>query len=256
MIIDSFDPNSKQLINPKDAISSKTKQVASYYEINTIIMVFSSQLIDELKERKIIEIIDENLCFGSAAYKSPIYRIVGTKIGVFLSGIGTMMSVGMIEELHAAFNTKNFIVFGSCGALVDIPEGRLIVPNYAYRDEGTSYHYAEASDYIKIRNTNKLSKLFDELKVEYVVGKTWTTDGFYRETENNRDKRIKEGCICVEMECSALQAVCNFRGLELYQFIYAADSLNGTWSRRILGNLEIDVRLAYFKLAEKIAERI
>lgn len=58
------------------------------------------------------------------------------------------------------------------------------------------------------------------------------------------------------MECSALQAVCNFRGLELYQFIYAADSLNGTWSRRILGNLEIDARLAYFKLAEEIAERI
>ena len=58
------------------------------------------------------------------------------------------------------------------------------------------------------------------------------------------------------MECSALQAVCDFRGLELYQFVYAADSLSGNWTRRILGNLEMDARTAYFVLAEKIAERI
>ena len=62
--------------------------------------------------------------------------------------------------------------------------------------------------------------------------------------------------ICVDMECSAFQAVCDFRGLELYQFVYTADSLNGSWSRRILGHLEMDARLAYFVLAEKIAERI
>ena len=104
-----------------------------------------------------------------------------------------------------------------------------------------------------IRNADRLMEIFDELGVEYIAGKTWTTDAFYRETEAARDKRISEGCVCVEMECSALQAVCDFRGLELYQFVYAADSLNDKWARRILGNLEMDSRMAYFVLAEKIA---
>ena len=96
----------------------------------------------------------------------------------------------------------------------------------------------------------------DELGVEYVVGKTWTTDAFYRETEENRNKRVAQGCICVEMECSRLQAVCDFYCLELYQFVYAADSLDTTWCRRILGNMEMDARLKYFYVAWEIAKRV
>ena len=256
MITDSFDRYSRQLIEPKDAVNTEVFEAAQKYRIDTFILIFSCRLVEELVTQQIIEVLDEKIRFGSAAMKSPVYRIKGTNIGVLLTGIGAMMSAGMVEELSGAFRCRNFIVFGSCGALIDIPEGKLIVPDEAYRDEGISYHYAEAADYIKIRNAGKLTKILDELNVDYIVGKTWTTDAFYRETEDGRDRRIKEGCICVEMECSALQAVCDFRGLELYQFVYAADSLNGTWSRRILGHLEMDARLAYFLLAQKIAERI
>ena len=161
-----------------------------------------------------------------------------------------------LEELNVLFNCKNYIVYGSSGSLVDLKEADVILPSDAYRDEGTSYHYAKASDYIKIKNCDRLVEILKELNVEYVVGKTWTTDAFYRETINNKDKRVAEGCICVEMECSALQALCDFRGLELYQFVYAADSLHGDWQRRILGQLEKDARLSYFELAKRIAERI
>lgn len=52
-----------------------------------------------------------------------------------------------------------------------------------------------------------LVQFFDELGINYVEGKTCTTDAFYRETEHNREKRVAEGCLCVEMECSAAQAV-------------------------------------------------
>ena len=59
----------------------------------------------------------------------------------------------------------------------------------------------------------------------YILSKNWTTDAFYRETENNIAKRKADGCISVEMECSAMQAVCDFRGLELYYFLTSADLL-------------------------------
>ena len=256
MIIDSFNPDSRELIDPRKAIPEKTIEAAKKYQIRTFILVFSYKLVDELVKQGVLEILDIEISFGSSAMKSPVYRIKGTDTGVLLTGIGATMSAAMVEELSAAFGCKNFIVFGSCGALKEIPEGKLIVPTEAYRDEGISYHYKEASDYITIKNAVRLMEIFDELGVEYIAGKTWTTDAFYRETEAERDKRVSEGCICVEMECSALQAVCDFRGLELYQFVYAADSLNDKWTRRILGNLEMDARMAYFILAEKITERI
>jgi len=256
MITDSFDRSSRELIRPEDGIDQKTLEIAKKYAIRTFILTFSSKLIDTLADKQEIVILDEKLKFGSAAGKNPVYRINGSEIGVFLCGIGATMAVGMVEELHAAFGTENFVFFGSCGVLSKIPAGKLILPTYAYRDEGVSYHYAPSCDYIEVRNADKLSVLLDEMHIDYIKGKVWTTDAFYRETENNRDKRIEDGCICVEMECSALQAVCDFRGLQLYHFLYGADSLDGTWQRRILGNLEMDSRIAYFYLAKQIAESI
>ena len=256
MITDTFDQDSRGLISPEEALPAKVMAAAKKYEIETFIMTFSSKLVSYLQEIGEIEILDEDLYFGSAADKHPVYRIKGSDVCVFLTGIGGMMTAAMLEELDTAFKAKNYIVFGSCGVLKPIEEGKLIVPDEAYRDEGVSYHYAKAADHIRMKNAEKLGKMLDEMGVSYVTGKTWTTDGFYRETEHNRDKRMKDGCICVEMECSAMQAVCDFKGLELYHFLYGADSLNGAWQRRILGNLEMDSRVTYYDLAKKIAEAL
>lgn len=255
MIHKSFD-KSEELINPIYTLKESDIKIASKHKIDVFIIVFSHRLIDLLKEKEVIEIINKDLKLGTAAFKDYVYRIKDTNIGVFLSGIGAPVAVASIEELSALFNCKNYIVFGSCGALVEIEEAKIIIPNYAYRDEGTSYHYTDTGSFIEIKNSKKLAKIFDELEVDYVVGKTWTTDAFYRETKNNKESRVKDGCICVEMECSALQAVCDFRGLQLYQFVYAADSLNDTWLRRILGEMENDSRLAYFSLAKQVALKL
>ena len=108
-----------------------------------------------------------------------------------------------------------------------------MVPTYAYRDEETSYHYAAPSDYIKIENASIVSNFMREHNLPFVEGKTWTTDGFYRETLHNFEKRKQDGCISVEMECSAFQAVCNFRNLELYYFLTSGDLLDvPVWDSR------------------------
>ena len=53
---------------------------------------------------------------------------------------------GLLEELKAR-GFKNFIVLGSCGVLdQSIQADKIILPSSALRDEGTSYHYAPASD--------------------------------------------------------------------------------------------------------------
>ena len=73
----------------------------------------------------------------------------------------------------------------------------------------------------------------EENRIPYVLGKTWTTDAFYRETVNNFEKHKTDGCISVEMEGSAVQAVCDFRGLEVYMFFTSGDLLDAPeWTDR------------------------
>lgn len=68
-----------------------------------------------------------------------------------------------------------------------------------------------------------------------MVGKTWTTDAIYRETQKLIEERKKQGCLAVEMECAAAFAVAQFRNIPIIQFLYGADNLDSeTWEPRDL----------------------
>ena len=61
----------------------------------------------------------------------------------------------------------------------------------------------------------------------------YISDSMLRETVNLVNKRKEEGCIAVEMELAGVQAICDFYGFELYDFLVAGDVL-------IEGNYETD----------------
>lgn len=150
-------------------------------------------------------------------------------------------------------STKTTITF-----IKDV-QGSITIPTESYRDEGTSYHYKEASDYITNTNSNKVAEFIEYKKLPYVLGRNWTTDSFYRETENNLAKRKADGCISVEMECSAMQAVCDFRGLQLYYFLTSGDLLDTPeWDQRHAegeyAGTQHDTR--HFDIAIELAEYI
>ena len=100
--------------------------------------------------------------------------------------------------------------------------------------------------------------LLQEMNCSYTVGKVWTTDAAYRETRDKVNRRRESGCICVDMECSAVAALCSFRGKDALHFFYAADNLDGEkWDKRSLGNdenLQIKDRIAL--LAMEMAVRM
>ena len=98
--------------------------------------------------------------------------------------------------------------------------------DYTIAEEGLSYHYAPPADYIEVKNAKIVKAIFDELKLPNVLGKVWTTDAIYRETKAKFDARKKEGCIAVEMELAGVQAVCDFYGWELYNFLVTGDVLD------------------------------
>ncbi len=82
-----------------------------------------------------------------------------------------------------------------------------------------------------------------------MVGKTWTTDAFYRETPGKVALRKQEGCLTVEMEAAAFFAVADFRDVTFGQILYGGDDVSGeTWDSR-RWNERTSVREKLFWLA-------
>jgi purine-nucleoside phosphorylase len=75
--------------------------------------------------------------------------------------------------------------------------------------------------------------VLDQHAVPYIVGKTWTTDAFYRETPGKVARRREEGCLTVEMEAAAFFAVARFRDVDFGQILYGGDDVSGeAWDTR------------------------
>ena len=216
MITDSFDNKSMAKINPKPK--------ENRLKCDACIVTFSNIIEDYvLKNYNVAQCSSYKMVTGTF----PIYKIN-------YKDKGAPASVGILEDVTEVIATNKFVVFGGSGCLDrEIAHGKIMIPTESYRDEGTSYHYAQASDYIKNTNANKVANFMKSKDLPYILGKNWTTDSFYRETENNIAKRKADGCISVEMECSAMQAVCDFRGLELYYFLTSGDLLDAPeWDKR------------------------
>ena len=230
-ITDSFD-TSRPLLGPENFY---TKGSIS----DTCIVTFSHQVLEDVLKRYDCK---EETCTATANGKIPVYSLHdGThKILFYMSPIGAACAGAVMNEVNFLTGATNFIVFGSCGSLDHtLTDGKLIVPVESYRDEGFSYHFQKAADYIEIPNSKKLSELFGQLSVPYVSGRSWTTDAIYRETEANVAIRKAEGCIAVEMESAGLQALCTFHRWEFYTFFFASDLVDGeVWKNVTLGTPE------------------
>lgn len=253
MVLTEYDDNISAILNPYDV----QQKVSNIPKIG--ITCFSLKLITILKDFFKGEII-EYLSNGNG--KTPVYKIIYNEheFCLFLSFVGSSACVVEYEEAYA-MGIETIITFGTCGVLdKSISDLSIIIPISAVRDEGTSYHYIEASDEIMVND--KYKELFvDILKqknMSYIEGKTWTTDAPYRETRKKVELRKKQGCICVEMECSALNSLSKFRNKELFQFFYAADNLDSTdWDKRSLGNNDkIDDKKKIGLLAVEFANKI
>lgn len=253
MILTEFDSEKKAVINPEDIINP----IDGMPEV--AIACYSNTTFERM-----IGGLDTGIIGASSSANGviPIYkaRYKKKEIALFMIDVGAPMSVGILEEVFA-MGVKTAIVFGTCGVLdQSIDDCSIILPNCAVRDEGTSYHYAPPSDEIEVnvRYTDVFTEMLDELHVKYTIGKTWTTDAFYRETPEKVKRRKEQGCISVDMECSANAAVAKFREKELFQFFYAADNLDAEeWDVRSLSNsskLEEKDRIA--TIALELAARI
>ena len=254
MLLKEFDPEKTAVINP-DMMFHK---VPDFPE--TLVSVFSHQLfnavLDFLGGKVIAETADVDGIW-------PVFEVTykGKRFAFYKARLGAPACVGCFEDV-IPMGVKRIILLGNCGVLdSNIKDCGIIIPTKAIRDEGTSYHYAPAADYIDVNKkyVDEFVAVLEELGYPYVRGITWTTDAFYRETRAKVAARKAMGAVCVEMECAAMQAMCDFRGVEFFQFLYAGDNLDhSNWDPRSLSgearlNEKEKIALLAFELASRIA---
>lgn len=252
MITDSFDNSSPAKINVQ-----KNEHAV---QVDAAVSTFSQEIEKHVIAHYDCEKVGD---FFMACGPTSVYLLKyhGKRFGFYRTWVGAPACIAPIEELSTVLDTRKIIHFGGAGCLdKEIARGKIMIPTEAYRDEGTSYHYAPASDYIRIKNHDVVKAFMEQNRIPYVLGKTWTTDAFYRETVNSFERHKADGCISVEMEGSAVQAVCDFRGLEVYMFFTGGDLLDAPeWTnRKAAGQVEhtqhdpghFDIALA---LAEYVA---
>ncbi|WP_409485068.1 nucleoside phosphorylase [Arsenicicoccus dermatophilus] len=187
-----------------------------------------------------------------------VREVGGRRIAFLFPEIGAPRATMFLEEAIARGITR-FVAVGSAGVLVpDLVMGHPFVVTSALRDEGTSAHYGVTSSVVAAPPTGIQACIdaLDAAGAPHRSGRTWTTDGIYRETRSTVARRIAAGCAVVEMEASALLAVAAFRGVELGQILFSADSLAGEdWDHRGWVSAE-DAHEQVFWIAMDAARRL
>ena len=201
--------------------------------------------------------------FETITRNYPVYIVKqdGMEFCLCAAPLGAPAAAQLMDFLISC-GCKKIISTGSCGVLTDLAENEFLIPVKALRDEGTSYHYLPASRYIElnknIRDAIEHTLLVQNIPFQECV--TWTTDGFFRETQDMVRYRGAEGCTTVEMECAALAACARKRGASFGQILYTADSLANIyahderdWGRALCGKRWNSVSLCCKRFKGSIA---
>ncbi len=189
------------------------------------VFAFLGDCIDKYAKENQCKVIAE---FISITKTYPVYLVnyQGEDICLCQAPLGSAAATQILDWL-ISYGVKKVISAGSCGALVDLPENVFLVPTKALRDEGASYHYLPPSRFVELKQDvlQVIESTLVEKGLPYIECITWSTDGFYRETEDMVRYRREEGCSVVEMECAALTACAKFRQIDFGQILFTADSL-------------------------------
>jgi len=222
-----FDPTVPAVINPWELL--KPLGISEH-----VVICFFRDVIETLKAEHGLKQV---YALGSEMGEAPVYElnVDGRPVLVFHAAVGAAAAAAFLEEL-IALGGRKIMACGGAGVLDKaITMGHLMVPTAAVRDEGTSYHYLPPSREVQVNPTAvaALEKVLQRDQVDYLLGKTWTTDAIYRETPAMVQLRRAEGCLMVEMEAAAFLAVAQYRGIQFGQILYGGDDVSSDqWDSR------------------------
>lgn len=134
------------------------------------------------------------------------FELAGRTVGIVGCAVGAPFAVLVAEEIFAC-GCRLLVSITSAGQIV--PAGQppyFVIIDRALRDEGTSYHYAPASEYGEADSAlvAAAETALKNGRQKVVTGASWTTDAPFRETADAIAAARAKGVLAVEMEAAAL----------------------------------------------------
>ena len=238
-----FDPNPLAIINPPQKLDGVDMP-------KHVVICFFREVIENVVHTHNAEVITQ-LHSENGAHPVYLINLEGKRLTFFHPSVGAPLAAGLMDEV-IALGAKHIIACGGCGVLdKSINVGQILLPEAALRDEGTSYHYLPPSAEVEMDPIAlaSIETVLQRRQIPYLRTKTWTTDGFYRETPRRVEKFREMGCLAVEMEAAAFMAVAQFRGVQFGQLLYGGDMVHSDgWDHRAWDN-RTDIREQLFWLA-------
>lgn len=155
------------------------------------------------------------------------FDLAGQRVGIVGRAVGAPFAVLIAEELFAT-GCRLLISITSAGQITNIcPPPYFVIIDRALRDEGTSYHYMEASNFADA-DAALVELASDALKASECpahVGASWTTDAPFRETAEAIEAARRIGIFAVEMEAAALYAFARAKGAAVLCLAHVTNSM-------------------------------
>ncbi|MEA2832645.1 MAG: hypothetical protein QOG66_847 [Methylobacteriaceae bacterium] len=159
-----------------------------------------------------------------------LFELGGRTVGIVGCAVGAPFAVLIAEELFAS-GCRLLLSVTSAGQIVAAGQPPyFVVVDRALRDEGTSYHYTEPSEYGEA-DAQLIALAADALKsqgLRAIVGPTWTTDAPFRETAKAIEAAKAKGILAVEMEAAALYTFASAMGTKVLCLAHVTNTMGQT----------------------------
>ena len=155
------------------------------------------------------------------------FTLAEKTVGILGGVVGAPFAVLIAEQLFAS-GCRFLLSLTSAGQIVAAgPPPYFVIIDRALRDEGTSYHYAAASDYGEA-DPRLVAMAVEALRAENlhaVVGASWTTDAPFRETAEAIEAAHVKGVLAVEMESAALYTFARATGANVLCLAHVTNTM-------------------------------
>ena len=155
------------------------------------------------------------------------FALAGRTVGIVGCAVGAPFAVLVAEQLFAS-GCRLLLSVTSAGQIVATQSPPyFIVISRALRDEGTSYHYADAAEFADAdpRLVALAAAASTGQGPARLVGPTWTTDAPFRETAGAIAWARAKGALAVEMEAAALYAFARARGVRILCLAHVTNTM-------------------------------
>ncbi|MBB5785827.1 purine-nucleoside phosphorylase [Jiangella mangrovi] len=153
----------------------------------------------------------------------------GQRISVQGTGMGQPSISIYVHELLAEYGVKNLLRVGSCGGLLaDVRVRDLVIGVSAASDSAMNalrfegFHYAPTADFSLVRAYVEKA---EAVGARYHVGQVFSTDSFYHDRPELRDRLTQYGVMAVEMEAAALYTLAAKFGARAMAVCTVSDNL-------------------------------